>query len=129
MSVTLEDDGDTAVLSLAMHDTTYLLDACERRIRLRSHDEDEPVTSKDPIAEHAIQLLAKYETDNFFKFIGVGMPSTLDELSPTLCSRLWLELDVVPIVMQPEGESRHSNLWKVKSLDEQADSMARKCVM
>ncbi|KAG9256602.1 glycosyl transferase group 1 [Emericellopsis atlantica] len=129
MSVSLTDDGDTANLAIAAHDATYLLDSSEGRVRLRSHDRSDPVTSKDPIAEHVIPALEKYEKDNFFKVIGAGIPIALHELSPTLCSKLWLELDIVPIVMEPEGASRHSGLWNVKSLDEQADSMGRKCIM
>ncbi len=54
--------------------------------------------------------------------------------SPKLCSRLWLELDVVPISIMPEveryeAELKESSVWNSKCVDEQADSMARKCIM
>jgi hypothetical protein len=49
---------------------------------------------------------------------------------------LWLELDIVPIVVLDEREHEdeedqkgEKNFWNVKRVDEQADSMVRKCVM
>lgn len=55
---------------------------------------------------------------------------------PTLCSRLWAELDIIPLVLP--GLSllgRFASLaqaqprsWESKAIDEQAESMARKCV-
>jgi hypothetical protein len=49
-----------------------------------------------------------------------------------LCARLWLELDIIPIVLRKAEEnvswgSYDENL-PFKSLDEQAESMARKCI-
>jgi alpha,alpha-trehalose phosphorylase (configuration-retaining) len=49
---------------------------------------------------------------------------------------LWLDLDIVPIVVlaerEDEGEENRKgekHFWNVKRVDEQADSMVRKCVM
>lgn len=51
-------------------------------------------------------------------------------MSPSLCSRLWLELDIIPIVMRPDDDlNKRNNFWDVKRVDEQADSMARKCIL
>jgi len=50
-------------------------------------------------------------------------------MSPNLCSRLWLELDIVPISIAMEVEGEEQGFWGVKWVDEQADSMARKCIM
>ena len=38
-----------------------------------------------------------------------------------------MDLDIVPIV--EEFESKNSTYWDAKCVDEQADSMARKCIM
>lgn len=55
-------------------------------------------------------------------------------MSPQLCSRLWSELDIVPISMEPAPEGHEAGpedkvFWSIKCVDEQADSMARKCIM
>jgi hypothetical protein len=51
---------------------------------------------------------------------------------------LWLDLDIVPITVVNESEDEdedeenrkgEKNIWNVKRVDEQADSMVRKCVM
>jgi alpha,alpha-trehalose phosphorylase (configuration-retaining) len=61
----------------------------------------------------------------------VAMPIELSERCPALCSRLWKELDIVPVVLhESENSSRDSNEtpWKAKSVDELAESMAQKCI-
>jgi hypothetical protein len=60
------------------------------------------------------------------------MSTELAERCPELCPRLWAELDIIPIVLQKkEGNVNWgmSNVYfSYKSLDEQAESIARKCV-
>lgn len=78
--------------------------------------------------------VTKYSHDNLTKVVGAGIPFDLLGLAPTLCSRLWLELDIVPISIMPEAERVDINRkkalhWEAKGVDEQADSMARKVVM
>ncbi|EFW99034.1 trehalose synthase [Grosmannia clavigera kw1407] len=118
-------DDHTAVVALAIHDTVYLVDFSVRRIEL----DDALRTGDDLIAEHIISDIRKYELENFAKFIGAGLPATLKYMSPSLCSRLWLELDIIPIVIRPDDESKEKNFWDAKRVDEQADSMARKCIL
>jgi alpha,alpha-trehalose phosphorylase (configuration-retaining) len=86
------------------------------------------------MTDYIISELQAYERKNFCKFIGAGLPYELMEKAPKLCSRLWAELDTVPIAMHPDGEGHSSNhknkeYWDLKCVDEQADSMARKCIM
>ncbi|OIW25617.1 glycosyltransferase family 4 protein [Coniochaeta ligniaria NRRL 30616] len=118
-------DDHTAVVALAIHDTVYLIDFSVRHIVL----DDALKMGEDLIADYVISEVEKYEHENFAKFIGAGLPTTLKYMSPTLCSRLWLELDIVPIVMRPDDEHKEKTFWDVKRVDEQADSMARKCIM
>ena len=118
-------DDHTAVVALAIHDTVYLVDFSVKHIVL----DDAMKMGADLIADHVIAEVTRYEHENFSKFIGAGLPTTLKYMSPTLCSRLWLELDIVPIVMRPDDEHKEKSFWDVKRVDEQADSMARKCVM
>lgn len=81
-----------------------------------------------------IVSLEAYEHENLCKFVGAGLPVELLKRAPQLCSRLWLDLDIVPISIKPEVESHEAeagdpSFWATKCVDEQADSMARKCVM
>ncbi|KAF5697502.1 Trehalose phosphorylase [Fusarium mundagurra] len=118
-------DDQTAIISLAINDSIYLLDFSVKHIVL----DDVLRMDQDLIADYILEEVEKYEHENFAKFIGAGLPTTLRYMSPSLCSRLWLDLDIVPIVLRPDGEERGNSFWDVKRVDEQADSMARKCVI
>lgn len=81
-----------------------------------------------------IKELESYEHSNLAKFVGAGLPNELLARAPKLCSRLWLELDIVPIAnlaeVENEAEAKRARaFWSAKCVDEQADSMARKCIM
>ena len=121
-------DDHTVAVAMAVHDTVYLVDFSVKHVAL--DDDTTTPGGSDPIADHVLATARSYEHDNIVKFIGAGVPPVLRFMSPTLCSRLWLELDVVPIVMRPDGDAAKasSSFWDVKSVDEQADSMARKCI-
>ncbi|KAH6616023.1 glycosyltransferase family 4 protein [Chaetomium sp. MPI-SDFR-AT-0129] len=118
-------DDHTAVVALAIHDTIYLVDFSVKYIVL----DDAMKMGADLIADHVIAEVERYEHENFSKFIGAGLPTTLKYMSPSLCSRLWLEVDIVPVVLRPDDEHKEKSFWDVKRVDEQADSMARKCIM
>lgn len=120
---TAHPDDKTVVIALAVHDTVYLVDFSEKRITV------DPGSGKDLIADYIISEAHRYEQDNLVKFVGVGLPTTLEKSSPSLCSRLWLDLDIVPIALRPDEEVKSKSFWQVKRVDEQADSMARKCIM
>ncbi|KAK8129234.1 glycosyltransferase family 4 protein [Apiospora kogelbergensis] len=131
VSAVKNPDGSFTV-ALAAHDQTYLVDFWEEHVP--APDADDP--QRDVIADCVIRHVLKYEQDNFAKLIGSGLPTVLaDELSPTLCSRLWLEVDIIPIVIEPNVHHHHNGHghtiggWDDKRVDEQADSMARKCIM
>jgi hypothetical protein len=114
-------------VAVAIHDSTYLLDFSVKTIDLNGETED-------CVAAHVIQELESYEHQNLCKFIGAGLPYELMKKCPKLCSRLWLELDIVPIAIRPELEAhdtgvKNKDYWDLKCVDEQADSMARKCIM
>ena len=123
-------DTRTAVVAVAIHDSTYLLDFSVATIELDGGIKP----GEDRIAAHVVKELETYAHLNLCKFIGAGVPYELMKKSPKLCSRLWLELDVVPISIMPEVERyevelKESSFWNTKCVDEQADSMARKCIM
>ncbi|KAI0121329.1 glycosyltransferase family 4 protein [Xylariales sp. AK1849] len=121
----VQSDKGTVAVALAAHDTTYLVDFTVEHLPFKG----EPSDSSDVIANYVIDTVQKYEHENYAKFIGAGLPTTLQKLSPTLCSRLWLDVDVIPIAIHPDYEAEGRSFWDAKHVDEQADSMARKCVM
>ncbi|KAI5864118.1 glycosyltransferase family 4 protein [Durotheca rogersii] len=117
-------NGDNTVLvSIATHDHTYLIDYSVEKLKLGTPSQE----GRDVIADYVIAQVKKYEEDNFVKFIGAGLPVDLSKRSPTLNSRLWLEVDVIPVDI--DVDKSEESFWDDKNVDEQADSMARKCVM
>jgi hypothetical protein len=73
-----------------------------------------------------------YQEKHSQKFIGLAMSIELSERCPELCSRLWSELDIIPIVLRKSEENVslgiHEENLPSKSLDEHAESIARKCI-
>lgn len=123
ISATFVEGSKTALVAIAIRDSVYLLDFSVKSVDL--------VEGKDSIAEHIVSELGGYQRVDLAKFIGAGLPYELSSRSPKLCSRLWLDLDIVPIMLHPEkdDDSEDGSFWEVKTVDEQADSMARKCIM
>jgi hypothetical protein len=109
-----------ATVAIAVHDTTYLLDFCVKRVDLSQ--------SQDALTDYVLSEIKGYEREHYSKFSGAGIPKDLTNKYPTLCSRLWAELDVLPIeIHKSTGDEK--SYWSKKRVDEQADSMARKCIM
>ncbi|KAG4438926.1 hypothetical protein IFR05_005606 [Cadophora sp. M221] len=124
------NDDNSAVVAVAIHDSTYLIDFSVETIQIK----DAVEKGEDPFADYVVDQLEKYEHTNIAKFIGAGLSADLLKKSPKLCSRLWLDLDIVPVSIVPELESHETSskdrsFWHSKCVDEQADSMARKCIM
>ncbi|RAL01741.1 putative trehalose synthase (Ccg-9) [Aspergillus ibericus CBS 121593] len=131
LSALFDEDGVT--VALAIRDTTYLLDF---------HQEDLVAqggrTICAEITDYVLNQLRDYSDDHLEKFIGLAMPTSVARKCPSLCSRLWSELDVIPLVLPEESNIgvdhyvdhpvRKSTGWELKSIDEQAESMGRKCV-
>lgn len=91
------------------------------------------------IGDHVMMHLHKWCNTHLEKMMGLAIPQLLAKSCPTLCSRLWLELDMIPLVLPNDskldvggedlGYKFHESAdWDLRTLDEQAESMARKCV-
>lgn len=113
-------NNSTASVALSIRDTSVLRDFSIESVEL---DYEE---GHDSIANHVVQLLQSYEHYNMAKFIAAGVSDALQEYSSSLCSRLWFDLDIIPVVIP--AENRHDREILQKPVDEQADSMARKCI-
>lgn len=118
---------DTAIIAIAIRDAVYLQDFSVKEIDLDGEDKHEEI-----VTDYIISNLSSYERNIFSKFIGAGLPTEIVRIAPKLSSRLWSELDIVPIYQRPEQENHHhrgKRHWAIKCVDEQADSMARRCIM
>ena len=81
------------------------------------------------VANHFIETICSYSFEHNCKFYGVGITQTLASMSPKLPSRLWAELDIVPLVFEHGTDYPVANKKHTPSAGEDADSMARKCCM
>ncbi|KAI5293651.1 hypothetical protein KEM52_005347 [Ascosphaera acerosa] len=113
------------VFAFGVRDATYFLDFTLRRYPLA----DGPNAIEDAI----MALVMAYEVDHAEKFLGLCIPGALVEKLPQLCSRLWNDLDIVPLVI--DGHDGVHNAWwdeqqglANKTIDELADSMSRRCI-
>ncbi|CAG8086779.1 unnamed protein product [Penicillium nalgiovense] len=119
-------------VGISIRDAAYLVDYLEYEFIFQ----EEPVPYS-AICDSIIAELKKYSRTYLEKVIGVAFPKEVHSKVPNLCSRLWMELDCIPLVLDQHRRSRQrtdqGNFatfrgWSDKSLDEQADSMARKCI-
>lgn len=142
MAMAEQNDG-TIETGFASHDGTYSVDFAAYHLRrgsgastpqssttettgTLSDDEDLPTA----LADWLIEKIKSYQEEHPYKFVGAGLTKQAVELSPQLPSRLWLELDIVPVVLRESTEHPHAdrNRNGALSIDEIADKMARKCV-
>ncbi|GFF43565.1 trehalose phosphorylase [Aspergillus udagawae] len=131
LSVLFADDG-YATIALAIRDATYLLEFIQEKVPRK---DNKPLSQA--ISDFVVHQLQKFSEKHLEKFIGLAMPQHLAEACPGLCSRLWAELDVIPLVLPEENRKENEPSkqplptypgWETRSLDEQAESMGRKCV-
>lgn len=85
------------------------------------------------IVDFVLTKLRKFTEEHFDKFMGLAMPQRIAQRCPNLCSRLWMELDVIPLVLPEEQQLSKRDLpmevnWELRDTGEQAESMSRKCV-
>lgn len=81
------------------------------------------VTDSHSIENHLIDRIISYTRQNGYRYIGAGIAKSLSKMCPNLASRLWTDLDIVPIALGNEGSPVGVDV------DEVADSMVRKCVL
>jgi alpha,alpha-trehalose phosphorylase (configuration-retaining) len=108
----------------------YLNNFAVKHLKLDGSEDER----EDMVTNYIIKELSCYERKFFCKFVGAGVPFGLSKKAHKLCSRLWAELDIVPITLRRDqghvsSEAQSSFNWDSKCVDEQADSMARKCIM
>lgn len=143
-------DGLNGSLEIAfvIHDGTYSIDFATTSIGGTSSNNSEssaassdtasgtttPATAEeraDYFAEDIISKIKQYRDEHFYKFVGAGLTTKVVETCPQLPSRLWLELDIVPLVLEPSS-GRHNtgnpDAPHYLLVDEEADAVVRKAL-
>ncbi|OCL06746.1 glycosyltransferase family 4 protein [Glonium stellatum] len=89
--------------------------------------EDRPAV----LADYFVDKIRNYQQEHRYKFVGAGLTTKVVQMSPQLPARLWWELDIVPLVFDKPLEEPLAQATRrsIMFVDEEADSMARKCLM
>ncbi|KAI9687559.1 MAG: hypothetical protein M1822_002169 [Bathelium mastoideum] len=109
-------------IGFCVHDGTYNTDFAVHVVQ-HHHDRDRTQV----VADYIIASIREYEKQHLHKYAGAGITERTMQISPTLPSRLWAELDIVPMVFAQVLAYQEGFTDKL-GLDEQADAMARKCI-
>ncbi|KAF9516183.1 glycosyltransferase family 4 protein [Hydnum rufescens UP504] len=134
ISANVLDDG--ADIGFALNDGKDTLDSAIFRV-----NNSKPL-EPDHIVELLINKFKTYSHDHNYKFVAIGVSHHLARLSPLLCTRIWKDLDAVPVVLDVsvtgtqnntsehvrpvDGLAHRGPLSVTRPVDEQADAAAKK---
>lgn len=82
-------------IAISIHDSVYNTDFSST---ILPYDAAQSDKQTEIIESHIISTLRKFSSEHLCKFLGAGVTLSLLREAPNLCTRLWLELDIVPIV-------------------------------
>ncbi|KAH9048218.1 trehalose synthase [Lactarius hengduanensis] len=82
-------------IAISIHDSVYNTDFSST---ILPYDAAQSDKQTEVIESHIISALRKFSSEHLCKFLGAGVTLSLLREAPNLCTRLWLELDIVPIV-------------------------------
>ncbi|OCH95197.1 trehalose phosphorylase [Obba rivulosa] len=82
-------------IAVSIHDSVYNTDFASTVV---PYDPNNPDEQAGAIEKHVIDSLRKFSTEHLCKFLGAGVTLSLLREAPNLCTRLWLEMDIVPVV-------------------------------
>jgi hypothetical protein len=82
-------------LAISIHDSVYNTDFSSTIV---PYDPSQSDKQSEVIESHVISTIRKFSSEHLCKFLGAGVTLSLLREAPNLCTRLWLELDIVPIV-------------------------------
>jgi alpha,alpha-trehalose phosphorylase (configuration-retaining) len=127
VGLAIKQESDRSLkIGAAIHDGTYSVDFAVHQVTLEEERLDQDGVW---IAEHILGELDRYRQEHVCKILGAGVIADLHKQCPMLCSRLWAELDIVPIVVTSKPLLRIKNGQEmIQRVDELADSAARKCL-
>ena len=122
-------DGSVEV-SLSMHDGTFSVDFSTHHFGAEKVSGSSDLCAM--VLQYVIAEIRQYQYEHLCKFIGAGVSAQMyEDICPRLCSELWKQLDTVPLVFErgTEYSTQAEDHGADLKPDEQADSMARKCIM
>jgi hypothetical protein len=123
ISVYIPTESESHV-AIALRDETYLLDFIENTF-------DSPASHT---CQQIIAGLKKYSDVHSEKILGAALSRSLHQRMPALCRQLWAELDIIPIILdeEPDINATAETMTRIhferKPIDEQAESLSRKCI-
>ena len=88
------------------------------------------MSEEDYIANVEKKLIGeidKYRSEKLYKFAGAGLSTCVCEIFPRLHAMIWKDLDMVPLIFELNSD-RYYSKDITDLVEEQADSMARKCL-
>ncbi|KAK7689152.1 hypothetical protein QCA50_007843 [Cerrena zonata] len=89
------NNGTEFEIAISIHDSVYNTDFASSTIKNQQSNPDDQASA---IEEHVLQTLRTFSSEHLCKFLGAGVTLSLLREAPNLCTRLWLELDIVPVV-------------------------------
>jgi hypothetical protein len=140
--------GSSIDIAFVIHDGTYSIDFATVSIGAELSNSSEPsaTTSEansgtstpataegrvDYFVEEIISKIKHYRDQHFYKFVGAGLTTKAAKTCPQLPTRLWLELDIVPLVLEPSSGRQNTgtpDAPKYMMVDVEADAVVRKAL-
>ncbi|RDI86551.1 Repressible alkaline phosphatase [Venturia inaequalis] len=113
---------------LSFNNGTYSVDSLEQTFGF-SNDDDQttPEALSIALSDQLLRSIQQYEQQHQCKIQGAGITKHVIDLCPNLPSRLWGELDILPFIFDSGLDA--GKVHVEVTVDEEADSMARKCLM
>lgn len=134
-------------VAFVIHDGTYSIDFATVTIGgdSSSSSDASPASSENPsgtvtpateeraqyFADDIITKIKQYRDKHFYKFVGAGLTTKAVQVCPQLPTRLWLELDIVPLVLEPSSGKHNTGSPRKPEymlVDEEADAVVRKAL-
>jgi alpha,alpha-trehalose phosphorylase (configuration-retaining) len=117
-------------IAIALHGGTNDFDVAVHRISVHKEQDQTTDGSTEWITDHLIWELSEYRKNHSCKILAAGITAVLHEKAPTVCSRLWLELDVVPIVLNSDKLDEFKCFLNMPpEVDEPAKSAAKESML
>ncbi|KXN93389.1 Trehalose phosphorylase [Leucoagaricus sp. SymC.cos] len=82
-------------IAISIHDSVYSTDFASAQI---DYEPNAPEKNSKNIEAFVLEMLRKFSVEHLCKFLGAGVTLTLLRESPNICTRLWLDMDIVPSV-------------------------------
>jgi hypothetical protein len=149
MGIAVTDLHNNALdVAFVVHDGTYSIDFATTTIggsSTNSSDTSQPPSEHtsgattpataeelaEIITEDIITKIKDYRDKHLYKFVGAGITKKAVQTCPQLPSRLWLDLDIVPIVLEPSSGKHNTGSPDEPNymlVDEEADAVVRKAL-